>query len=82
MPPIPIPDNDQSLYLHPVSEFEVEEFIDSLAQTSSGDDCLGNTIIKLSTHVTVHFMTHSINCSFTHRSRKQRYFLCTKMAVS
>ena len=36
VPPIAIPDN-----LHPVSEFEVEKFIDSLAhKTSSGDDWL------------------------------------------
>ena len=63
----PVPDNDKSLYLYPVSTFEVEELIDSLAhKASSGDDCSSNIIIKLSVHVTVCFMTHIINCSFTH----------------
>ena len=66
VPPIPIPDNDKSLYLYPVSTFEVEELIDSLAhKASSGDDGLSNIIIKLSAPVTVRFMTHIINCSFT-----------------
>ena len=59
VPPIPIPDNDKSLYLYPVSTFEVEELIDSLAhKASSGDDGLSNVIIKLSAPVTVRFMTH------------------------
>ena len=67
VPPIPIPDNDKSLYLYPVSTFEVEELIDSLAhKASSGDDGLSNVIIKLSAPVTVRFMTHIINCSFSH----------------
>ena len=67
VPPIPIPDNNKSLYLYPVSTFEVEELIDSLAhKASSGDDGLSNIIIKLSAPVTVRFMTHIINCSFTH----------------
>ena len=67
VPPIPIPDIDKSLHLYPVSTFEVEEFIDSLAhKASSGDDGLSTIIIKLSAPVTVRFMTHIINCSFIH----------------
>ena len=67
VPRIPISDNDKSLYLYPVSTFEVEELIDSLAhKASSGDDGLSNIIVKLSAPVTVRFMTHFINCSFTH----------------
>ena len=67
VPPIPTPENDTCLYLNPVSEFEVEELIDSSAhKTSSGDDGLSNIIIKLLAPVTIRFMTHIINCSFTH----------------
>ena len=65
MPPIPIPDNDKSLYLYSVSTFEVEELIDSLAYKASGDDGICNIKITLSAPVTVRFMTHIINCSFT-----------------
>ena len=65
--PIPIPDNDRSLYLYTVSTFEVEELIDSLAhKASSGDDGLGNIVFKLSAPVTVPLMTYIINCYFTH----------------
>ena len=65
--PIPIPDNDKSLSLYTVSTFEVEELIDSLAhKASSGDDGLGNIVIKLSDPVTVPLMTYIINCFFTH----------------
>ena len=67
VPPIRIPDNDKSLYLYLLSAFQVEELIDSLAhKASSGDDGLSNILIKLSAPVTVRFMTHIINCSFTH----------------
>ena len=67
VPPIPISDNDKSLYLYPVSTFEVEELIDSLAhKASSGDDGLSNIVIKLSAPVTVCFMKHIFNCSIFH----------------
>ena len=65
--PIPIPDNDKSLYLYTVSTFEVEELIDSLAhKASSGGDGLGTIVVKLSAPVTVPLMTYIINCYFTH----------------
>ena len=64
--PIPNADNEKSLYLYPVSDFEIEVFIDSLAHNKiSGDGGLSNLIIKWSAPVTVRFMTHIINCSLT-----------------
>ena len=56
---------NHSMYLKPVTIDEVREIIDNLDNKfSSGDDDISNVIVKLSSNVTIPYLTQIINKSF------------------
>ena len=56
---------NHSMYLKPITSDEVREIIDNLDNKfSSGDDDISNVILKLSSNVTVPYLTQIINKSF------------------
>ena len=53
------------MYLKPITCDEVREIIDNLYNKfSSGDDDISNVIVKLSSNVTIPYLTEIINLSF------------------
>ena len=65
---VPLPKMDEvnhSMYLKPITIDEVREIIDNLDNKySSGDDDISNVIVKLSSSVTIPYLTQIINKSF------------------
>ena len=65
---IPLPKMDEvnhSMYLKPITVDEVREIIDKLdSKFSSGVDDISNVIVKLSSNVTIPYLTQIINKSF------------------
>ena len=65
---VPLPKMDEvnhSMYLKPISVNEVREIIDNLDNKfSSGDDDISNVLVKLSSDVTIPYLTQIINKSF------------------
>ena len=65
---VPLPKVDEvnhSMYLKPITVDEVKEIIDHLDNKySSGDDDISNVIVKLSSSITIPYLTHIINKSF------------------
>ena len=56
---------NHSMYLKPITCDEVREIIDNLDNKfSSGDDDISNVIVKLSSNVTIPYLTQIINLSF------------------
>ena len=56
---------NHSMYLKPLTVNEVREIIDNLDNKfSSGDDDISNVIVKLSSNVTIPYLTQIINKSF------------------
>ena len=66
--PVPLTKMDEvnhSMYLKPITCDEVREIIDNLDnKISSGDDDISNVIVKLSSNVTIPYLTQIINLSF------------------
>ena len=65
---VPLPKVDEvnhSMYLKPITVDEVREIIDHLDDKySSGDDDISNVIVKLSSSITIPYLTQIINKSF------------------
>ena len=56
---------NHSMYLKPITCDEVREIIDNLGNKfSSGDDDISNVLVKLSSNVTIPYLTQIINLSF------------------
>ena len=54
-----------SMYIKPITIDEVREIIDNLHNKySSGDDDIANVIVKLSSNITIPYLTQIINKSF------------------
>ena len=56
---------NHSMYLKPITCDEVREIIDNLDNKfSSGDNDISNVIVRLSSNVTIPYLTQIINLSF------------------
>ena len=65
---VPLPEMNEvnhSMYLKPITIDEVREIIENLDNKfSSGDDDISNVIVKLSSNITIPYLTQIINKSF------------------
>ena len=61
---VPLPEMNEvnhSMYLKPINIDEVREIIENLDKVSSGDDDISNVIVKLSSNITIPYLTQVIN---------------------
>ena len=68
---VPLPKMDEgnhSMYIKPITVDEVREIVDNLdSKFLSGDVDISNVIVKLSSNVTIPYLTQIINKSFEER---------------